>query len=197
MYGKFLDVAQSIQIDNPILFNDTPKALISQFLKIVKFPQDQLLQASFPFSYWNLWWGIFYLSGDTAPITAFTTTLSNYINQKNPKESPLLELAIQQLTTNAYQHSLVYSTISRLRDTNSNCSWISSIIEDVDKINEKYGAFTLSMYEREKPIIIPSSGRNLLLEHLPNIQVSITPILPPFPYVVSNDKLQETIKFAS
>jgi len=54
LFGKFIDIASSIEIDNPIKFLDSPKALIQQYLKVLKLPSDDIVECRFPLSYWNM-----------------------------------------------------------------------------------------------------------------------------------------------
>ena len=52
------------------------------------------------------------------------------------------------------------------------------------------------MYDKEEPIIIPSSKEKLTLEHFPNMQVSLSPLIPPTPSAVRSDSLKKVRKAA-
>jgi hypothetical protein len=183
-------------MDNPILFCDSAKGLVGQYLKIVGFPQEELMRSSFPLSYWSLWWGLFYLTGNTDPIVAIVMTLTNCKSQNEGVPSPILEHAVAQLTTNAYQHSLVYSIVAGLKQKNAKCDWLQSVLDDVDQLHQEHGAFKLSTYEHSPPPLMKSSGKPISLEHIPSMQTPLGPILPPTPYVVLKNQLSETVKAA-
>jgi hypothetical protein len=187
------------QRERGILFLDSPTNLVAQYRRWFtsaepnnnnSIPDSQI----FPLHLWDLWWGLFCYTSDTAPIRTILTLLT-YLLSENASHSTdkfwILNRA--QIVTAAYQHVPILSLVQQLVEQGEKYQWLHSVLEDVVSLQKEHGEFKLSMLYDSR--VVPSTGTPLqLLSIIPHVSIPSRLIYPPKPAVLLEKRVDEIEK---
>ena len=162
---------------------------LNQYKQFLKLDKQLLENIDFPITFWQIWWGLFHLTGDLSPIQAILSTCSPFMKSQ---DNPISQLCYKYLVSNAYQHKSIFEYFKQLESSDKGVpDWLGKIIEDT-KVLSKKGPYHFS----KKPPLLPNSSEPIITSFIPNLFPPASILLPPKPSAIKENRLQEVQKDA-